>query len=283
MSLSNIMVFSGRNELNNRVTLGTDASSSSLGVMMKPIPVVSQISSPSLASVETPPADGNEEILPRLDHVHLRDRTLKSKEQQSETDVALSSSGRWSSSEHEAFLRALKVYGRKWKKLATVIPNRTSAQIRSHAQKYFAKTEHANVHASNELHSSSSSSVDSPPLYDEQVPPEFYAEQMESILRNPTQVETSVCNTFFALKKRYSQLAERLYERDDSNSPSESEIAAQTVDAVFGPATAALELEQQHLLVAAKARYEKKRKIPPIPESNSTVSKTCRVVVSRTM
>ena len=275
MSLSNIiMVFSGRNELNNRVMLGTDASSSSLGVMMKPIPVVSQISSPSLASVETPPADGNEEIPPRLDHVH---------EQQAETDVALSSSGRWSSSEHEAFLRALKVYGRGWKKLATVIPNRTSAQIRSHAQKYFAKTEQANVHASNELHSSSSSSVDSPPLYDEQVPPEFYAEQMESILRNPTQVETSVCNTLVALKKRYTQLSERLYERDASNSPSESEIAAQTVDAVFGPATAAFELEQQHLLVAAKARYGKKRKIPPIPESNSTVSKPCRVVVSRMM
>ena len=215
---------------------------------MKPIPVVSQISSPSIASVETPPADGNEEILPRLDHVHLRDRTLKYKEQQSETDVALSSSGRWSSSEHEAFLQ---VYGRN-----------------------FAKTEHANVHASNELHSSSSSSssVDSPPLYDEQVPPEFYAEQMESILRYPTQVETSVCNSLVALKKRYTQLAERLYERDAINSPSESEIAAQTVDAVFGPATAALELEQPHLLVAAKARYEKKRKTP-IPESNSTVSK----------
>jgi len=263
------MVFSGRNEL-NRVMLGTDASSSSLGVMMKPIPVVSQISSPSIASVETPPADSKEEILPRLDHdVHLRDRTLKYKEQQSETDVALSSSGRWSSSEHEAFL---KVYGR----------NRTSAQIRSHAQKYFAKTEHA---ASNELHSlsSSSSSVDSPPLYDEQVPPEFYAEQMESILRYPTQVETSVCNTLVALKKRYTQLAECLYDRDAINSPSESEIAAQTVDAVFGPATAALELEQPHLLVAAKARYEKKRKTHPIPESNSTVSKTCRVVVSRTM
>lgn len=204
-------------------------------------------------------------------------------EQQSETDVVLSSSGRWTSSEHEAFLRALKVYGREWKKLATVIPNRTSAQIRSHAQKYFSKTEQGNVHASHELHSSSSlsSSVDSPPLFDEQVPPEFYAEQMESILRNPTQVETSVCNTLVALKKRFTQLEERLYERDASNSLSESEIAAQTVDAVFGPATAALELEQQHLLVAAKARYEKKRKTPPISESNSTVSKTCRVVVSQ--
>jgi SHAQKYF class myb-like DNA-binding protein len=249
--------------------------------MMKPIPVVSQIYSPSIASLETPPADDNEEILPPLDHVRLpMEVPLKSKEQQSETDVALSTSGRWTSLEHEAFLRALKVYGREWKKIATVIPNRTSAQIRSHAQKYFAKTEHENFQASTEQYSVSSSSVDSTLLYDEPVPPEFYAEQMESILRNPTQVETSVCNTLVALKKRYSQLEECLHERDTSNSQSESVamLAAQTVDAVFGPATAALELEQQHLLVAAKARYEKKRKTPPIAESNNTVSKTCRFV-----
>ena len=139
------MLFSGRNELNNIVMLGTDSSSS--GVMMKPTPVVSQIYSPSIASLGTPPADGNEEILPPLDHVRLpMEVPLISKEQQSEADVALSTSGRWTSLEHEAFLRALKVYGREWKKIATVIPNRTSAQIRSHAQKYFAKTEHENFY-----------------------------------------------------------------------------------------------------------------------------------------
>jgi len=49
------------------------------------------------------------------------------------------SSGRWSQEEHEQFLEGLKVYGREWKKVAQRIPTRTSAQIRSHAQKYFAK------------------------------------------------------------------------------------------------------------------------------------------------
>mmetsp|Transcript_28370 Transcript_28370/g.61764 ORF Transcript_28370/g.61764 Transcript_28370/m.61764 type:complete len:503 (+) Transcript_28370:102-1610(+) len=47
--------------------------------------------------------------------------------------------GRWSREEHEQFLEGLKIYGREWKKVAKRIPTRTSAQIRSHAQKYFAK------------------------------------------------------------------------------------------------------------------------------------------------
>ena len=45
-------------------------------------------------------------------------------------------SGRWTAAEHEAFLEGLKIYGREWKKVASCIPTRTSAQIRSHAQKY---------------------------------------------------------------------------------------------------------------------------------------------------
>lgn len=48
-------------------------------------------------------------------------------------------SGRWTREEHEAFLEGLKIFGREWKKVAQNIPTRTSAQIRSHAQKYFAK------------------------------------------------------------------------------------------------------------------------------------------------
>eukprot|EP00975_Prorocentrum_lima_P025946 5458554-Prorocentrum_lima.AAC.1 len=47
--------------------------------------------------------------------------------------------GRWTREEHEAFLLGLRTYGREWKKVAQNIKTRTSAQIRSHAQKYFAK------------------------------------------------------------------------------------------------------------------------------------------------
>ena len=55
------------------------------------------------------------------------------------TTARKTSSGRWTREEHEQFLEGLKVYGREWKKVAQRIPTRTSAQIRSHAQKYFAK------------------------------------------------------------------------------------------------------------------------------------------------
>eukprot|EP00538_Stauroneis_constricta_P012406 CAMPEP_0119570724 /NCGR_PEP_ID=MMETSP1352-20130426/43755_1 /TAXON_ID=265584 /ORGANISM="Stauroneis constricta, Strain CCMP1120" /LENGTH=1558 /DNA_ID=CAMNT_0007620397 /DNA_START=139 /DNA_END=4818 /DNA_ORIENTATION=- len=47
--------------------------------------------------------------------------------------------GRWTPEEHRAFLDGLKICGREWKRVASRIPTRTSAQIRSHAQKYFAK------------------------------------------------------------------------------------------------------------------------------------------------
>ena len=49
------------------------------------------------------------------------------------------SSGRWTTEEHEEFLRCLGVYGREWKKTSERITTRTAAQIRSHAQKYFKK------------------------------------------------------------------------------------------------------------------------------------------------
>ncbi|ETV71925.1 hypothetical protein H257_12759 [Aphanomyces astaci] len=47
--------------------------------------------------------------------------------------------GRWTDEEHERFLAGLTEHGREWKKVASKIKTRTSAQIRSHAQKYFAK------------------------------------------------------------------------------------------------------------------------------------------------
>ena len=49
--------------------------------------------------------------------------------------------GRWSNHEHTMFLEALNLFGREWKKVADFIQTRSSAQIRSHAQKYFAKLE----------------------------------------------------------------------------------------------------------------------------------------------
>merc|ERR1712238_471645 len=71
--------------------------------------------------------------------------TNKRKRSSSSTNSSTSSrkagqtSGRWTQDEHQAFLEGLKDCGREWKKVALRIPTRTSAQIRSHAQKYFAK------------------------------------------------------------------------------------------------------------------------------------------------
>jgi len=48
-------------------------------------------------------------------------------------------SGRWTREEHDKFLFALRVYGRDWKKVEALVGTRTGSQIRSHAQKYFAR------------------------------------------------------------------------------------------------------------------------------------------------
>jgi SHAQKYF class myb-like DNA-binding protein len=58
-----------------------------------------------------------------------------------EDSTNASTNGRWTPLEHQAFLLGMAVHGREWKKVAEKIPTRTSAQVRSHAQKYFAKVE----------------------------------------------------------------------------------------------------------------------------------------------
>lgn len=47
--------------------------------------------------------------------------------------------GRWTKEEHEAFLSALQLYGKEWKKVAAKVKTRTVVQTRTHAQKYFQK------------------------------------------------------------------------------------------------------------------------------------------------
>jgi SHAQKYF class myb-like DNA-binding protein len=46
-------------------------------------------------------------------------------------------SGRWTDEEHAAFLRGLSLWGRVWTRYQSIIPTRSPAQVRSHAQKYF--------------------------------------------------------------------------------------------------------------------------------------------------
>lgn len=47
--------------------------------------------------------------------------------------------GRWTKKEHELFLEGLKLYGKSWKKISSLVVTRTLVQIRTHAQKYLQK------------------------------------------------------------------------------------------------------------------------------------------------
>lgn len=51
----------------------------------------------------------------------------------------LSTTGRWTSEEHNLFLQAVKLYGTKWKKMQPIIKTRNLSQIRTHAQKVFKR------------------------------------------------------------------------------------------------------------------------------------------------
>ncbi|KAH7442316.1 hypothetical protein KP509_03G081800 [Ceratopteris richardii] len=48
---------------------------------------------------------------------------------------------RWTESEHQKFLDALKLHGRAWRRIEEYIGTKTAVQIRSHAQKFFSKLE----------------------------------------------------------------------------------------------------------------------------------------------
>ena len=143
-------------------------------------------------------------------------------------------SGRWTQEEHQAFLEGLTECGREWKKVALRIPTRTSAQIRSHAQKYFAKLQRdqeslaTNANAGF-LHGDLSSPltpvgaglvfgvgglsgtiITSPGSAT--IAPSV-RRNVERIVSNPRAAQREVEDTMEALRERYRQLQHRLEER----------------------------------------------------------------------
>mmetsp|Transcript_8583 Transcript_8583/g.14278 ORF Transcript_8583/g.14278 Transcript_8583/m.14278 type:complete len:551 (+) Transcript_8583:246-1898(+) len=134
--------------------------------------------------------------------------------------------GRWTPEEHQAFLEGLNIFGREWKKVAERIPTRTSAQIRSHAQKYFSKIQREesiilqdqaaaaavtmSIQQQHHHQVQASSSFDS--VVPEMQVASSYAVQrnVDRILANPNDLEREVEDTLRQLRERYRQLQIRL-------------------------------------------------------------------------
>jgi SHAQKYF class myb-like DNA-binding protein len=102
--------------------------------------------------------------------------------------------GRWSTEEHGAFLLGLSRYGREWKRIARDIPTRTSTQVRSHAQKVFAKYSSPRLFAKTKANPSI---------------PESVRLRAEHILDDPAAAVAEVADTLRQLKDRHLELLSR--------------------------------------------------------------------------
>ena len=158
---------------------------------------------------------------------------------QSKVSKPTSTSGRWSSGEHQAFLEGLNIHGREWKKVAQGIPTRTSAQIRSHAQKYFAKLARDEEQKAN-LWLNADHNLD-PSLCrgsaygmlsarigmegDRLLTPSVL-ERAKKILKDPTAAELEVEETLARLRNRYHELQQKLRERQNSKIAAAAAAAA---------------------------------------------------------
>jgi SHAQKYF class myb-like DNA-binding protein len=125
------------------------------------------------------------------------------------------SSGRWTQAEHEAFLKGLNIYGREWKKVALQISTRTPAQIRSHAQKYFAKLsreELAQGASSPSSHSDAitgTSGAAAVVNVDAVMKNEYSTsvlQRFDNILKDPKGAEAEISDTLKRLRQRYDEL-----------------------------------------------------------------------------
>lgn len=127
------------------------------------------------------------------------------------------SQGRWTRKEHEAFLEGLNIHGREWKKVALKISTRTSAQIRSHAQKYFSKLardEQAQAASlpSHPVPSAVTSTNDMAPIKDEikNEYPTSVLRRVDKILKDPKGAEVEVAETLRRLRQRYDELHNKM-------------------------------------------------------------------------
>lgn len=64
---------------------------------------------------------------------------LEEKNEPINVDMINIRQGRWLTQEHIRFVKGCLLYGNNWKKVKECVKTRSSAQIRSHAQKYLIK------------------------------------------------------------------------------------------------------------------------------------------------
>lgn len=199
------------------------------------------------------------------------------------------SSGRWTLEEHEAFLAGLKVFGREWKKVAQRIPTRTSAQIRSHAQKYFAKLardEQQQATVWKAVHVAVPNTI---------VPQgtelsSSVMERVEKILKDPESAQKEVEETLRRLRNRYGELQRRRIENhkkpssqaslpvstDKSGSAWSYIESSSSIGSLSDPMTCALEYSQNIVegrveqrsesFSSGKPQASRKRALSEIPE-----------------
>lgn len=147
-----------------------------------------------------------------------------------------STSGRWNSAEHAAFLQGLALYGREWKRVAADIPTRSASQVRSHAQKYFSKLQKdeedewvdSNNNKSNGAHQNDCN-YNIAGLIPNPEPPMTDSVRREAarILAHPESVEAEVRSTLKQLRKRYVELQQRLEERSVGSNANHSAVSVE--------------------------------------------------------
>lgn len=169
-------------------------------------------------------------VFTKMDRVQPGDDDDEATETPSQSSIGHArapTSGRWTREEHEAFLEGLEIYGREWKKVAQRIPTRTSAQIRSHAQKYFAKlskdeqsrTSLVNVQEDRNatVNPDRGEKVEDEEVKDNVVEyPPSVLDRMEKILRDPLGAEIEVAQTLKRLRERYNELHAKLQQQESN-------------------------------------------------------------------
>jgi SHAQKYF class myb-like DNA-binding protein len=181
-------------------------------------------------SIDTEEVDQDDDVSQESDAsaAEVTDSKKGSKRKRSQQLKRDPTNGRWTPQEHQSFLEGLKVFGREWKKVAARIPTRTSAQIRSHAQKYFSKMQREE---SILLQDQSPSIFPSSPISYPSVPvipdqghlPSSMQRSVDRILANPHEVQQEVEGTLRSLRERYRQLQMQLEQsqrRQDGRAPS---------------------------------------------------------------